>query len=776
MAPMPTTMTHWGSYEVEVLAGRTLSVAPVGDDPDPSPLGQNLHDLADHPLRIRRPAARRGFLEEVESGRRSGIGAGVGGTVRCRGGEPFVELSWDDAAALAAAELDRVRHQHGNQAIFAGSYGWGSAGKFHHAQTQLHRLLNLLGGFVTSRNSYSYAAAEVILPHVVGEWFDVLGNHTSYEQLAQHGRLFVALGGLAAKNQQVENGGTYRHLAAGGLRALREAGVRLVSVSPRRGDLDASLNARWMPIRPGTDTALLLGLAHTLVSEGLHDRAFLQRYCSGVDRFLDSLGGHDAGWAAEICGVGAADIIELARDLAAGPTMLSAAWSLQRSRHGEQTYWATIAVAALLGQIGTPGGGFGLGYGSVNRVGSSQATAALSRPSVGPNPVDRFIPVARITDLLTSPGAPFTYDGVSWTYPDIRLVYWCGGNPFHHHQDLGRLVGAWQRPETVIVHEQVWNALARHADLVLPANTVLERNDIGSSPLTGAVVAMPAVLPSFGESRSDHDIFAMLAERLGVGGAFTEGLDEMGWLRKLWEQSRQPGRAGAAELPAFEELWRRGVVELATPTRPRVLLEAFRTDPEGQPLRTSSGRIELFSPVLEAFAVADCPPTPTWLEPEEWLGSPLAGRFPLHLLSNQPPTNLHSQLDFGRVSVAAKAPDGRAVLTISPRDAADRGLSEGQLVRVFNDRGACLAAVSVDEGLMAGVVMLPTGAWYDPLVGGDPTAMCVHGNPNVLTADRPSSGLSQAPAAQSCLVEVERWTGDIPPVKAFIPPTLFHPA
>lgn len=765
MIPMPTTMTHWGSYEVTVRGGRLLTVTPVSDDPDPSPLGQNLHELADHPLRIRRPAARRGFLDEVQSGR-----SDHANSARRRGGEPFVELSWADAADLAAAELDRVRHHHGNEAIFAGSYGWGSAGKFHHAQTQLHRFLNLLGGFVTSRNSYSYAAAEVLLPHVVGDWFDVLGNHTSYQQLARHGRLFVGLGGLAAKNQQVENGGTYRHLAAGGLRALRDAGVRLINVSPRRGDVDGSLGARWIPIRPGTDTALLLGIAHTLVTEGAHDVVFLERYCSGVDRFLASLSGHDATWAAGICGVPADVIVELARDLAAGPSMLSASWSLQRARHGEQVYWATVAVAALLGQIGTPGGGFGLGYGSVNRVGSSQATASLSRPSVGVNPVERFIPVARITDLLSRPGENFSYDGVSWTYPDIRLVYWCGGNPFHHHQNLGRLVSAWQRPETIIVHEQTWNPLARHADLVLPANTVLERNDVGTSPLTGAVVAMKAVLPSLGESRSDHDIFALLADRLGIGDAFTDGLDEMGWLRKLWDQGRQPGRAGAAELPDFDELWRRDVVELAPPSEARVLLEAFRQDPHAHPLRTSSGRIELHSPVLQAFEVADCPATPTWLEPEEWLGSPLTARFPLHLLSNQPATKLHSQLDFGRVSVAAKAPHGRAWLEMSPADAADRGLQHGATVRVFNDRGACLAAVSIDEGLMAGVVMLSTGAWYDPLVGGDPGALCVHGNPNVLTSDRPSSGLSQAPAAQSCLVQVVALDGEAPAVAAFNPP------
>ena len=760
---MPRAFTHWGTYEVTVADGRLDTVGPVADDPDPSPLGANLLGLGDHPLRVRRPAVRRGFLDEVATGRRDRAGSG-----RRRGAEPFVELPWDEAADLVAAELDRVRARYGNEAIFGGSYGWASAGRFHHAPTQLYRFLNLLGGFVNSRHSYSYAAAEVITPHVVGDWFDVLGAHTSFDQLARHGRLLVALGGLPAKNQQVEHGGTYRHVAPGGLRRLRDAGVRIVSVSPVRGDVDDSLGAQWFPIRPSTDLALLLGIAHTLIAEGLHDTAFLERYCSGVDRFLYGLTGRDAVWASTVCDVPAEQIRALARDLAAGPSMLTASWSLQRAERGEHVYWATIAVAALLGGIGTPGSGFGLGYGSVNRVGSSESTFSPARLPTGPNPVDAFIPVARVTELLDRPGEAFTYDGVTYRYPDIRLVYWCGGNPFHHHQDLGALVEAWQRPETVIVHEQVWNPLARHADIVLPATTTLERNDFGSSPRTGSVVAMPKLLDPPGEARSDHDIFALVAARLGLADRFTDGLDELGWLRRLWEDSRRRGGVVGAALVGFDELWERGVIDLPR-TAPPVLFEAFRADPDAHPLRTSSGRIELYSPVIDAFAVPDCPPTPTWQDPVEWLGAPLARRFPLHLLSNQPATRLHSQLDFGPVSAGAKR-RGRELLRMHPDDASVRHVAEGDVVRVHNDRGSVLAAVAVDTGVRPGVVVLPVGAWYDPLVPGDPRSPCVHGNPNVLTSNRPASGLSQAPAAQSCLVEVERWTGTVPPVRAHEPP------
>lgn len=211
------------------------------------------------------------------------------------------------------------------------------------------------------------------------------------------------------------------------------------------------------------------------------------------------------------------------------------------------------------------------------------------------------------------------------------------------------------------------------------------------------------------------------------------------------------------------------MAELARPARPRVLLEDFRVDPVAHALSTPSGRIELCSDVLDAFELDDCPPHATWLEPLEWLGSPLAERFPLHLISNQPTTRLHSQLDYGRTSLAGKVA-GREPLQLHPADAAARGIADGDVVEVFNDRGRCLAGAVVADGVLAGVVVLPVGGWYDPV---EPGGVCANGNPNVLTSARPTSGLAQGPAAQSCLVEVRPWTGpgDPPPVRAFDPPT-----
>src|SRR5437764_4755780 len=262
----------------------------------------------------------------------------------------------------------------------------------------------------------------------------------------------------------------------------------------------------------------------------------------------------DAAWAAAITGVSADTIRALARRMAAARTMVSASWSLQRADHGEQPYWAVILLAAALGQIGLPGGGFGFGYGSA--AGIAEAPLAFGPPAMESlaNPLRHAIPAARIVDCLLDPGGSYDYNGRRGTYPDIRLVYWAGGNPFHHHQDINRMRRAWQRPETVIVHEPWWTATARHADIVLPATTSLERNDIGGSPRDRFVVAMHQAIDPAGEARNDFDIFRDLARRLGCENAFAEGRDETAWLRHLYDTFRERAQSNlVSEFATFRE-------------------------------------------------------------------------------------------------------------------------------------------------------------------------------------------------------------------------------
>ncbi|MCH9673344.1 MAG: molybdopterin guanine dinucleotide-containing S/N-oxide reductase [Gammaproteobacteria bacterium] len=763
--PLLTSM-HWGVYEVDTSESGTPKLKPFTGDPDPSPIG--LHALSQdvQRMRVRRPAVRKSWLEH-----------GPGAAPELRGREPFVEVEWDVALDLVAKEIDRVRRAHGNQAIFGGSYGWASAGRFHHAQSQVHRFLNSLGGYVRHTDSYSLGAGRVLMPHIFLGIDELFVSHTDWNTLEEHTELFVAFGGVPAKNAQVAAGGTSEHRIPGALRRMAERGTRFINISPVRDDLDTGAAIDWIPIRPNTDTALMLGIAHTLYVNNWHDQAFIERYCKGFERFAPYLVGQidgqpkDAAWASAITGIGSDTIENLARAMATHRTMLNIAFALQRADHGEQPYWMIVTLAAMLGQLGLPGGGVGIGYGATNTIGSPHVRFKGPTLGQGDNAVSAFIPVARIADCLLNPGSTFQYNGKTHTYPEIRLVYWAGGNPFHHHQDLNRLLEAWQRPETIVVQEQFWTATAKLSDVVLPATTTLERDDLGYANRESHMIAMRQVTDRTGEARDDYDIFADIADRLGAREAFTENRTSRQWIEKMYEDSRSNAAAEGIEMPGFDNFWQQGVVEFAPNPKPVIMLEDFRRDPDAHPLKTPSGKIEVFSDVIAGFGYDDCGGHPAWHEPVEWLGSDKASEFPLHLLSDQPKTRLHSQLDPSPHSQAEKI-QGRQPVTIHPEDAAARGIGDGDIVRLFNERGSCLAGAVVCDDIAAGVLRLSTGAWFDPDLEAALGGVERHGNPNVLTVDRGASQLSQGCIAQTCLVEVEPFGGELPAIAAHSPPRL----
>ncbi|NQV21627.1 MAG: molybdopterin-dependent oxidoreductase [Rhodospirillales bacterium] len=761
-----STSSHFGAYTATVEDGRLVDTAPFPKDPDPSPLIQSIPGAVHHKCRIEQPMVRKGWLDN-----------GPQSAPTPRGGEPFVPVSWDKALDLVAAEVDRVKRDHGSSSIYAGSYGWGSAGIFHFAASNLHRFFALHGGYTKSVDSYSQACVLVLTPHILGKY-----RHNTWPVIAEHGRLVVMFGGMALKNSYVEYGGCGEHVVRDGLRAARDAGVEFVNIGPLRDDAADFLKAEYVFARPNTDTAVMLGLAHTLVAEGLHDQAYLNKYSVGFDKFEPYLMGDTDGqpksaeWAAGISGLDPETIRALARRMAATPTLITTSLAVQRQDHGEQPLWMATTLAAMLGQIGLPGAGVGFAHGALNGVGNPSQKIVMSGLPKPENPIDDFIPVARIADLLLNPGQTIDYNGRKLTFPDTRLVYWCGGNPFHHHQDLNRLLEAWQRPETIIVNEPWWNALARHADIVLPATTALERNDIGAS-IAGNdrfVLAMQKAVEPVGSARNDHDIFAGLAGRLGFGDAFTEGRTEMEWLRHLYDVSRQQIAGRGHEMPDFDTFWDQGYVEFPPDPEPKGMLQDFHIDPAANPLTTPSGKVEIFSDRIDSFGYDDCPGHATWIEPAERLGSAQAEVYPLHMVSNQPKTRLHSQLDMGPVSGATKV-RGREPMQINSVDAAARGLNDGDVVRIFNDRGACLAGVNVTDEVMPSVIKLSTGAWFDPVEPGVIGSLDKHGNPNMLTLDKGTSRLAQGPTSHTALVEVERYDGDLPPVTAFEPPEILAP-
>ncbi|GAA1460399.1 molybdopterin-dependent oxidoreductase [Nocardiopsis exhalans] len=784
-ATLRPTSAHWGSYQVEVHDDRVVGVRANPDDPAAAPVMGNTPVAQHHRTRVARPAVRRRWLEH-------GPGPDP------RRGDPedaYVEVEWSTVLDLLARELERVRTEHGNSAIYGGSYGWGSAGRIHHAQSQLHRFLNTLGGYTRSVNTYSHGALEVLFPHLIGTPAAnrLFSRVPSWKRIREHTELLVSFGGLRVSNTWTSSGGRTAQTAGPAMRAASDAGTEFVSVSPLRDDTGEDLKSTWVSLRPGTDTAVMLGLMHVLFSEGLADTAFLDRYTVGADRLRAYvMGGRDERgnpggverspeWAERVSGVPAADLRALARRMADQRTLINVGWSVQRARYGEQPLWAGFALACCLGQVGLPGAGFASGYGSMGNYGGGATPLGLPRMPQGNNAVRESIPVAKVSDLLLHPGEPYDFNGEHRTYPDIRLVYWAGGNPFHHHQDLSRLTRAFGRPDTVVVHETHWTATARHADIVIPATTVLERDDFAASHGDLALRAMPRVVAPHGLARDEYDTYADLAERLGVREEFTEGRTSREWMRVAYERWRALLARRDLAVPGFDEFWERGRIDMPARVEDETHLGEFREDPEANALRTPSGRIELYSQTIASFGYEDCPGHPVWLPGPAVTGlGPGSGRhrtagegdaWPLVLVANQPGTRLHSQQDMGGYSVSRKI-NGRDPLRMHPRDAEGAGVREGDVVRVSSPRGSCLAGLVLSDALRPGVVQLSTGAWYDP---SSADVTCAHGNPNALTEDVGTSSLSQGCTGQLVRVKVEPYEGALPPVRAFDPPAGVEP-
>lgn len=742
--------SHWGAYTILVEDGRIVGVEPLAQDPAPSRIIGSVREWANPERRVLQPMVRQGWLEKRAASDRRG-----------RGHERLIPVSWDEATTLVAEEIRRVAGSFGNASIFAGSYGWTSCGRFHHAPSLLKRMMNLSGGFTGHVDTYSIAAGPVILRHTLGDEGACGGQANTLDMIAAHTETLVVFGAMSPRTAQNEAGGIGNHTLETHLRQIAARGTRVILVSPLRDDLPDWVGAEWWPIRPNTDAALMLGLAGEIVQAGRQDGDFLARCTSGAESFLAYLRGEsdgvakDAAWAAGITGLDRDAIAALARRLVETRSMLTVSWSLQRAHHGEQPFWAALGLAAVSGQIGLPGGGVGYGYGSLGGVG---APINLGKSPYIPQlakPINSFIPVARISDMLLNPGGGYTYEGETRAYPDTRLVYWAGGNPYHHHQDLNRLTEAWTRPETIIVQDPMFTATAQRADIILPASTSIERNDIAGNRRSDLILAMHKAIEPLGQSRSDFDIFNAIAAKLGVADRFNEGRDEMGWLRHMYDISRADAMTRLDfAMPDFDSFWQAGFAACPTKANHTYLAE-FRDQPEAFALATESGRIVLGSATLNRLGYADCPAHPAWIEPAEWLGKARDGSE-FHLISHQPEGRLHSQLEAGASSLAMKR-NGREQARIHPQDAAALNIGDGETIRLWNDRGACLATALVTDGVGRGVVVLPTGAWFTP--GGN-SGLDLAGNPNVLTLDIGTSQFGQGCSAHTCLVRVEPFAGD----------------
>ncbi|CDT87960.1 molybdopterin guanine dinucleotide-containing S/N-oxide reductase [Vibrio coralliirubri] len=771
------TSGRMGPMLCEVKDGKLVSTTNALAQTVPNSLQTTGPDQVHTKARVKYPMVRKGYLANPSAPE------GV------RGSDEFVRISWDEVYKLIHQQHSRIRQEHGAESVFAGSYGWRSSGVLHKAQTLLQRYMSMAGGYSGHLGDYSTGAAQVIMPHVVGS-IEVYEQQTTYPVILEHSDVVVLWGLNPINTLKI----AWSSTDCAGLEffhQLKKSGKTVIAIDPMRSETIEFFgdNAEWIAPHPMTDVAMMMGIAHTLVKQGKHDKEFLGKYTTGYDVFEAYLMGKEDGveksaeWASEICGVPVKQLELLADIFSKNRTMLMSGWGMQRQQYGEQRHWMLVTLATMLGQVGLPGGGFGLSYHYSN--GGNPARDAGVLPAISASlgggssagndwavsgSVNAF-PVARIVEALENPGSSYHHNGHNLTFPEIKMIWWAGGANFTHHQDTNRLIKAWQKPELIVISEPYWTAAAKHADIVLPITTSFERNDM---TMTGDysnqhLVPMKKVVEPQGEARNDFDVFADMSELLAPGGrdVYTEGKTEMEWLYGFYKTAQQGGRGQRIVMPNFSKFWEDNqLIEMKWNEKNAqfVRYADFRENPIMNPLGTPSGKFEIFSRTIEGYQLDDCPAHPTWLEPTEYTGNAKDGE--LQLMTAHAAHRLHSQFNYAKIR-EEYAIGNREPISIHPEDAKARGIKTGDLVRAHNGRGQVLVGALVTDGIKQGSVCIHEGGWPD--LDKD-TGLCKNGGCNVLTLDIPTSRLANGCAANSALVKIEKYTGPVLELTAFDPP------
>ncbi|CAE6895646.1 COG0243 Anaerobic dehydrogenases [Vibrio sp. B1FLJ16] len=771
------TGSHWGAFRAHIYAGKVQEIKPLELDKNPTEMLNGIKGIIYSPSRVRYPMVRLDWLKKHKY------------SADTRGNNRFIRVTWDEALDLFYRELERVQKDYGPWALHAGQTGWNQTGSFNNCTAHMQRAVGMHGNYITKVGDYSTGAGQTIMPYVLGST-EVYAQGTSWSEILDNSDNIVLWANDPVKNLQV-GWNCETHESFKYLEQLKEkvakGEINVLSVDPVKNKTQRYLDNDHLYINPMTDVAFMLAVAHVLYNEDLYDKKFIETYCLGFEEFIQYVQGQTKDktektpeWAASICGVQADKIREFARMLVNGRTQILMGWCIQRQEHGEQPYWAAAVVAAMVGQIGLPGGGISYGH-HYSSIGVP--STGFAGPGGFPRNLDqgmkpkwdnndfngysRTIPVARWIDAILEPGKEINYNGGKVKLPDFKMMVISGCNPWHHHQDRNRMKKAFKKLQTVVTIEFAWTATCRFSDIVLPACTQWERNDIdvyGSYSSRGLVAMHRLVDPLF-QSKPDFQIMSELTQRFGRREEYTRGMSEMEWIESLYNDCKKSNE-GKFEMPEFNEFWETSVLDFGE-GKPWVRHADFRKDPELNPLGTPSGFIEITSRKIGRYGYEHCQEHPMWFEKSERShGGPGSDKFPFWLQSCHPDKRLHSQMCESEEFRATYAVQGREPVYINPVDAKAKGIKDGDLVRVFNDRGQLLAGAVVTDSYPLGVIRIEEGAWYGPLNEKE-GAICTYGDPNTLTQDIGSSELAQATSANTCIVDFEKFTGTVPPVTSF---------
>jgi len=575
-----------------------------------------------------------------------------------RGSGAFQSISWDEALDRVKDGLSDCKKRHGAHSVMSLSSA-GSTGALHNTEILTRRFLNAIGGCTILDGSYSSNAAGFAFRKVFGSDY----ARSGFDPATMDKSAMIILWGANILEARLA-----AELPARLLKASAR-GIPIISIDPRKTTTTKRANAEWVPIKPGTDAAFMYAILDVLRQENLIDGRFAEHRADGFSEIMDFVAGRLDGlerspdWAAAICGVRSEEIVALAKRWAAiKPVMLIPGYSIQRTESGEEV--ARLCVAL---QLAT--GNFGIAGGSTGSLNNRLPGPRIGRLGEGDGSRNCHVPIVRWADAIIE-GPP--------QYPStVRAIYSAGGNFLNQGADIAKSIKAFELLDFAVSHELFLTTTAKYCDIVLPAASPLQKEDIGLPWAGNYLLYKPQILPCEGQERSDYSIFRDLAIRFGADSAFSEGRNEAEWIEHFLDSS---------EIPDIVEFKSKGVYFGADQERSG--LEDFAANPEHHPLGTISGKIQLRG--------------------KRWNGWKLdaAGMpFSLRLITPKAAMRVHSQGGDHPESIALNN------LMINRADANDRGLQDGDIAEIVSMTGAARAAIFSTDELMRGVVVLHEGTW-----------------------------------------------------------------
>ncbi|HCN7925766.1 TPA: molybdopterin-dependent oxidoreductase, partial [Escherichia coli] len=544
---------------------------------------------------------------------------------------------------------------------------------------------------------------------------------------------------------------------------MKQNGTRFIVVDPRYSDTVSSLADQWIPLLPTTDNALMDAMMYVIISENLHDKTFIDTYTLGFDEnsmpegvpanesLVAYLFGAKDGihktpeWAEKITHVPAQSIRQLARDYATTkPAALIQGWGPQRHICGERTARGSTLLASITGNVGIKGG-WAAGYG-----GSSNRKFCVG-PDMPENPVQAKISIMNWMQAADDASKVTPQDGlkgVDKLDSNIRLLFSLAGNYLANqnpdvHQ-AAKLLEDESKIEFIVLSDLFMTPSAKYADVLLPETSFMERWNIGETWGTASYLILSEKLiePDF-ERRTDYDWLRDVAKKLDVEAEFSQGRDEKQWIEHIWEQTRlaMPDE----NLPDFATLQktRRHLFKSA----PHIAFEANIRDPQNNPFPTPSGKIEIFSKRLFDMQDPEIPALSHYVPAFEGPEDKLTAKYPLQLITwkgkNRANSTQYANPWLQEVQTQK--------LWLNPQDAKQRGISEGDSVKIYNDRGVSIIPVEITPRIIPGVVAMQAGAWWQPDAQGIDRGGCA----NVLSSTR-ITALAKGNSHQTMLVEVEK--------------------